>query len=1345
MDKLLKEIATKLQLLEFKQNKTKDIVEKGNTATIERYREALVALAKEVDVVKGKIEEKKLEGGESMDEVCTWSSEIDAKIEGVDAEIDYLGRHLREKRQQSELAEKEGEEALLEKEREKQLKFEKEKLEMKLKYEEKSAELRNGKQGESSGSHAKLPKLSITKYDGTYEQWLPFWNKFCAEIESTNLAPVTKFAYLKELLQPQVRADIDGLPFSTEGYERAKNILQSEYGKTSEIVNAYVNNIMGLPTIMGENPRDVEEFYKRLLYNVQSLETLGKLRDVAGNVRAVLDKLKGIKSDLVRGHERWQEWDFRQLLKAIKRWKDINPVTDASQSEIQRSEPTYSPKEKNVKNDGFLRRRSYQTRQDIGRQMYGCVYCDKTGHFSANCPKVVSVGDRKKILSQKQLCFNCTGDRHRAESCRSRGCHNCQRKHHTSICDQTNNANVGRFLTAQDKGSGKVIYPVVVVEVNGIKCRALLDTGAGSSYASSAILDHLRIRPLREEFKRIEMMLGSVNKAIGVYGVTIDSLDGNFRLETEVTKVDRGSLLSLENPKYSEAIQKYPHLTGIQMTDRDDKPELPVHIILGVSDYAKIRTETRPKIGSPGEPVAELTKFGWTIMSPGKEADISSMLLTQTAAADYEQLCKLDVLGIQDTAIGDQTDVYEEFKEQLTRSAEGWYETGLPWKGNHPTLPNNKAGSLKRLENTVRKLENQGLLEQYDAIIKEQLVEGIVEPAEEQFVGREFYIPHKPVIRESAESTKLRIVYDASARAYDKAPSLNDCLHAGPPLQNQLWSVMVRARFHPVLTTGDMKQAFLQVRIRMQDRDAMRFHWIADLKTRRVEALRFTRALFGLSSSPFLLGGVIKQHLENCRKAHPEIVNEIEKSLYVDDLINGGPTVEAAKQVKETSTEVFAQGGFTLHKWHSNATELDAMSANQVSETQETYAKQQLGAPQRGKGALLGVPWDKEKDTIEVKFPGERVQPTKRNLLTKLAKVYDPLGFASPTTLSGKLLYRKACELKIAWDAELPKELGKKNEGKAYIVLYACSLTRGIYLELLPNMETTEFITSFIAHRGRPEKIYSDNGKTFVGAANVLKTIMHDEKVHDYLAKHRIMWQFNLSRAPWWGGQFERLIGLVKRALYKSIGGGLLTWAELQDVLLDVEVTLNNRPLSYVEDDPQLPVLTPNSLLFGQPNLLPELEHHHLESPDLRRRAKYLKRCKDAMWRRWTDDYLRGLREQHRLKHPGSQSDIAVGDVMLVKDDERNRGKWKMGIVVEVITGRDGIARAARMKTGTGSYLERALQQLYPLELSCDREPQGAQNVLSVNAAEFPPRRETRQAARDALRRIAAFASDENN
>ena len=130
---------------------------------------------------------------------------------------------------------------------------------------------------------------------------MPFWNKFQAEIDIANLAYVTKFAYLKELVDLQVRAEIDGLPFRTEGYERAKNIVIGEYGKTSEIVNAHVQNFANLPIITGTQPAPIHEFYKKFVYNVQSLETLGKLRDVTGKARSVLNKLKGVKSDLIRG------------------------------------------------------------------------------------------------------------------------------------------------------------------------------------------------------------------------------------------------------------------------------------------------------------------------------------------------------------------------------------------------------------------------------------------------------------------------------------------------------------------------------------------------------------------------------------------------------------------------------------------------------------------------------------------------------------------------------------------------------------------------------------------------------------------------------------------------------------------------------------------------------------------------------------------------------------------------------------------------------------------------------------------------------------------------------------
>ena len=246
--------------------------------------------------------------------------------------------------------------------------------------------------------------------------------------------------------------------------------------------------------------------------------------------------------------------------------------------------------------------------------------------------------------------------------------------------------------------------------------------------------------------------------------------------------------------------------------------------------------------------------------------------------------------------------------------------------------------------------------------------------------SREFYIPHKPVVCESAETTKLRVVYDASARAHFGAPSLNECLNPRPPLQNRLWSVLVRARFHSVVIAGDIKQAFLQVRIREDERDALRFHWLKDLNSQTVEALRFTRALFGFTCSPFLLGGVVQHLLESCREKYPEIVREIEKSLYVDDLISGGPTQAKAGTVKSASVEIFA-GTFELHKWHSNVKELEKACSVTVSE-EVTYAKEQFGTSRKEGASLLGLQWNKDCDTISDNFPSESTEPTKRGILS---------------------------------------------------------------------------------------------------------------------------------------------------------------------------------------------------------------------------------------------------------------------------------------------------------------------------------------------------------------------------
>ena len=191
-------------------------------------------------------------------------------------------------------------------------------------------------------------------------------------------------------------------------------------------------------------------------------------------------------------------------------------------------------------------------------------------------------------------------------------------------------------------------------------------------------------------------------------------------MEADVTKVEKSHLMMVGNPQYKKLIEKHPHLKGVTMDDTDERPRLTVHIILGNSQCPRISTTEPQRVEREWDPVASRTKLGWTITSPGKEVDTTSMLLTETSSVDYEELCKLDLLGLADLPAGDQGVIYDEFNEQLRRSEEGWYETRLPWTGDHPPLPANKDGSLRRLANLVRKLERSNTLNDYNAVIQEQ-------------------------------------------------------------------------------------------------------------------------------------------------------------------------------------------------------------------------------------------------------------------------------------------------------------------------------------------------------------------------------------------------------------------------------------------------------------------------------------------------------------------------------------------------------------------------------------------------------------------------------------------------
>ena len=178
--------------------------------------------------------------------------------------------------------------------------------------------------------------------------------------------------------------------------------------------------------------------------------------------------------------------------------------------------------------------------------------------------------------------------------------------------------------------------------MNGVKCCALLDMRSGSSYVSEGFLDYLEINQIRKEIKTIQTLANLTAKKLKFYSVKIQDVDEEYSFNTESNKLDREVLLTLPNPKYSKILKKYPHLKDVHMNDTDEKEQLPVHIILGASDFAKIKLEKSPRARKIGKLFAELTKTGWAMMFPGRESDVVSPLYKQISISDYQKLCSND-------------------------------------------------------------------------------------------------------------------------------------------------------------------------------------------------------------------------------------------------------------------------------------------------------------------------------------------------------------------------------------------------------------------------------------------------------------------------------------------------------------------------------------------------------------------------------------------------------------------------------------------------------------------------------------------------------------------------------
>ena len=265
----------------------------------------------------------------------------------------------------------------------------------------------------------------------------------------------------------------------------------------------------------------------------------------------------------------------------------------------------------------------------------------------------------------------------------------------------------------------------------------------------------------------------------------------------------------------------------------------------------------------------ELSLLVSTVGSAPLDIKPSTHMLTEidpslVPTPSVEQFWNLESIGITDSpVVSDDDQAIENFNKTI-EFTDGRYSVTWPWKELNPMLPDNYHLAEGRLRSTIQRLiRDPHLLEMYATIIQDQLDRQIIEKVHIDSPNSylKHYIPHHPVITPTKNTTKVRVVYDASAKTKRTNKSLNECLYRGPIILPDLFGLLLGFRLHPIAIIADIEKAFLNIGLQVQDRDVTRFLWLKDPHNPNldgnIQIYRFCRIPFGVISSPFLLEATI--------------------------------------------------------------------------------------------------------------------------------------------------------------------------------------------------------------------------------------------------------------------------------------------------------------------------------------------------------------------------------------------------------------------------------------------------------------------------------------------------------
>eukprot|EP00112_Aurelia_sp_Birch-Aquarium-sp1_P016020 Seg3592.2 transcript_id=Seg3592.2/GoldUCD/mRNA.D3Y31 product="hypothetical protein" protein_id=Seg3592.2/GoldUCD/D3Y31 len=330
--------------------------------------------------------------------------------------------------------------------------------------------------------------------------------------------------------------------------------------------------------------------------------------------------------------------------------------------------------------------------------------------------------------------------------------------------------------------------------------------------------------------------------------------------------------------------------------------------------------------------------------------------------------------------------------------------------------------AMNRLKSTERRLlKNEKIGQAYCDVIAGHLKKGYISKFQEKENEKSWYLPHFAIVRPDKETTKTRIVFDASAKY--NGTSLNDAICQGPKLQRDLVDVLLRFRRFPVALVCDIAEMYLRIGISPEDRQFHKFLWRDLDQSRKPDVYQFHSLVFGVNSCPFQAQFVSQEHARKREKGFPKAAETVLESTYMDDSMDSAADEEECIRLYRELSALWESAGMHARKWLSNSKEVLMQIPAEDRAAEVDLDKGNLPAIK-----TLGILWVAIEDifTYKVNPTDEGYLLTKRNFLRKIATLFDPMGFLNPYVIRVKILLQEMWTSGLEWDDLLDENLARK-------------------------------------------------------------------------------------------------------------------------------------------------------------------------------------------------------------------------------------------------------------------------------------------------------------------------------